>query len=597
MGSVRDDAFLAATNGLDFMEKRDRFIGAYVTRRVDKLLKQKPSATASELATQILKEQQTIKTYIAQKNKELVTGPDPRSPAHLDLKVMADVSASAAVATKAALLKSYIASRAGWIWNIVWRATMIHDDLLWKTTATQLETVALDELLDRRIHAVEQLHCNVNSGGVELSTLDRKWKVAGPNGPWTDGVRVRNFEYPVLPKAPFKDHLPRMTNWVDKGDSLRLQPATGLKNIHFPDRIDKAMLVMTDDFGNKWVTFLPDKGLTHAEVFNEMFDTPRENFWDRNWLYCDQTGTSVNIKSLEFGMARRPGGPHTNFEKAMKKKNYVRLGAVVRVHPKETPDGILMSDDNDEFFENTFIDFNDLQIGDFVLFWNHRLYVLIASGAWRNEYSHVMDIDPSIFGNILVANNGPQLWLSGHGLLTMLYSNMATELIAAIKGIIDNLRNQLIRAVSANTAPPPTLAGQTLVPWSPYEAFDPPGAWWIKIPKKIWNGEWTYQSTEEATKAVARTVAKETGGTGYNPPPEEDAIYFPLFEPQVERDEVDLDFRGDSWRAYLKKRKADAAFRAPKKLRDLTVDGRLAQGVYYRGSAPTIPVVRPKVRK
>jgi hypothetical protein len=132
-----------------------------------------------------------------------------------------------------------------------------------------------------------------------------------------------------------------------------------------------------------------------------------------------------------------------------------------------------------------------------------------------------------------------------------------------------------------------------LVQWSPYEAFDAPGAWWIKIPKDVWSGEWIYQSLDDAVKAVPRTVAKEAGGTGYNAPPDPDAIYFPLFEPQVSSSSS-----GDSWHAYLDKRKADATFRAPAKLNDLTVDGRLAQGLYYHGSAKTtIPVVRPKVRK
>ena len=596
---VREDAFTAATQGLDFMEKRDRFIGAYVTRRANKLHQQKPSATGAELAAHLLKEQQTIKNYIGHKLAELIKGPDPKTPAHLDLTVMANVG-NVASHTKTILQSQYVMNRLEWIWNIVWRATMIHDDLLWKTPATALETVALDELLDRRLHAVEQLYCNVNSGGVQLSTNDRQWKVASHKGPWTDGILIRNFEYPVLPKAPFKDHLSKMKNWVDSGNAIRFSPPpdSGQANIRFPDRVSKALTVLIDPVtATRWITFKPNEGLTHAHVFNELFDTPRDNFFDRNWLYCDQTGSSVNVKSLEFGMARRPGGPHTKFETAMTKEGYVRLGPVVRADPREKNEGILMSDDNDEFFENVFIDFNDLQVGDFVCFWNNQLYDLIAAAEWRNEYSHVMDINPSIFGSIMVANTGPQLWLAGHGLTNMLYSAMATTLIGSITGILDSLRNDLTRAVSTNSPPPTTLNRQTLVQWSPYETFDPPGAWWIKIPKDVWNKRWFFASPDDAVKAMPRTVAKETGGTGYNAPPDPEAIYFPLFEPQVERFEVDLDFGGDSWRAYLKKRKADSAFRAPTRLRNLNVDGRLAPGLYYRGANVKVPVVRPKVRK
>ena len=251
-----------------------------------------------------------------------------------------------------------------------------------------------------------------------------------------------------------------------------------------------------------------------------------------------------------------------------------------------------MSDDNDEFFENTFIELEDLQVGDFVCFWNSHMYDLITSGAWRNEYSHVMDIDLDVFtGKVKTAVDGPQIWLSGHALVPTLYNAMGAELIGNIKGILDDLRTRLKSAVSSNTAIPTTRNGQTLVQWSPYESFDPPGSWWIKIPRDIWRKKWVYTSIDEAIKSVPRTVAKEAGGTGYNLPPDHDAVYFPLFEPAVAGAD------GDSWRAYLTKRKADATFRAPSKLRDLTVDGRLAPGLYYNGSQIKIPVVRPKVRK
>jgi len=219
---------------------------------------------------------------------------------------------------------------------------------------------------------------------------------------------------------------------------------------------------------------------------------------------------------------------------------------------------------------------------------------LIAGGAWRNEYSHVMNIETDTKGNVAITAVGPNISLSGHGLVTSSYSAMATDMIDYVKKILEQLRTDLKTAVAAGKTPPETREHQQLVQWSPYESFDSPGAWWIKIPKDVWNKQWIYQTLDEVVKSVPRTVAKESGGTGYNNPPDADAVYFPLFEPQVSSTSAD----GDSWRAYLNKRKADAAFRAPTKLNDLTVDGRLAQGLYYHGSTKTtIPVVRPKVRK
>ena len=597
MGVV-DDAFTEATKSLTLLNQRDRVVAGFVRRRAEQLHTAKPSADGLDLAVNIMAERAIIMSYITQRFDDFLQDHDTRAPKHLDLGVMSKVTTSDD--SSDTLKKEYRTNRSDWIWNIVWRAMIVHSDLLWKSTTPprELATEALDEILDRRLRTVEQLHCNVNSGGIATATSapERKWKVDGPGGPWTDGVLVRNFEYPFLPKKPFEAQLTKMTNWKVSGEYIEFAPSGGTvpqASIRLPKRITKAFIVFVSESGKSaWLTFLPNEGLKHDFVFTEMFDTPRENFFDRNWLFCDQTGSAVNIEALEFGMKRRPGAPHTSFETAMTTENYVRLGPVVRTH-REKNSGILMSDDNDAFFENTFVDLNDLQIGDFCCFWNNHLYDLITEGAWRNEYSHVMEVETDIFGSVKTTSLGPQVKLSGHGLVTALYSAMATEMIVYVKGMIDNLRVRLKAALSSNTALPTTKAGQTLVQWSPYEAFDAPGAWWIKIPKDVWSGEWIYQSLDDAVKAVPRTVAKEAGGTGYNAPPDPDAIYFPLFEPQVSSSSS-----GDSWRAYLDKRKADATFRPPAKLNDLTVDGRLAQGLYYHGSAKTtIPVVRPKVRK
>jgi hypothetical protein len=88
-------------------------------------------------------------------------------------------------------------------------------------------------------------------------------------------------------------------------------------------------------------------------------------------------------------------------------------------------------------------------------------------------------------------------------------------------------------------------------------------------------------------------VAKEEGGAGYNPPPDPDAVYFPLFEPAVDQTDAD----GDSWRAYLRKRKANASFRLKSiDLKPLKIDVQLAPGLFYHGTNAKMPVVRPKVR-
>jgi len=333
-----------------------------------------------------------------------------------------------------------------------------------------------------------------------------------------------------------------------------------------------------------------------TDVIFRMFDKPREEFHDRNWMFCDMVGCAVNLHAMWLALNRRYGSNDV-FETATNKTDYVKLGPVVqfeRVHDL----GILMADDKDLFFENTDIDIDDLQVGDFVCFWSSRIFDLIRPiipGPWGNEFSHVMglDVDGSS-GKLLITRNGPAIWLAGHGIHTVTYGTMADRLIHWIHKAFVFVWGALTAELFSNpNATAITTNFGTLVLWSPYELFDKPGAWWLKVPKSIWHDEWDYATTADVLKAVPRTVALEAGGVGYNAPPEADAVFFPLFEPQVDSSGAD---DGDSWRAFLRKRKADPQFRAPSGLSFLSIDRKLAAGLFYRGSHTKIPVVRPRVR-
>ena len=102
------------------------------------------------------------------------------------------------------LAKRYPADRVDWIAQIVWRAVALHGDVLWQQTtpSPKLRTDALDEVLDRRLRVVERMACNVNTGGFLNATSERGWVVSGPNGPWSDRILVRLFDYPFLPRSP-----------------------------------------------------------------------------------------------------------------------------------------------------------------------------------------------------------------------------------------------------------------------------------------------------------------------------------------------------------------------------------------------------------
>ena len=243
-----------------------------------------------------------------------------------------------------------------------------------------------------------------------------------------------------------------------------------------------------------------------------------------------------------------------------------------------------MADGSDDpYFENTQIDLADIQVGDFVVFWNSRIYNLIWDGAWGNEFSLIMGVDSEpASGNVRTGTDGPQVWLAGHGLNTSRYSAMASELGDQLKGILASKRQQITSALAGD--PAATTAGP-FVKWAPYEDFQAPGAWWLMISQSTWKDDWAYASKDEAVRAVPRAVADDpAGGTGYRHPPDPNAIYFPLWEPRVPQASSDT----DSWHAYLRLRRANAGDR-PAALTEIQANGSLASGLFYRGSTSRSP--------
>jgi hypothetical protein len=164
----------------------------------------------------------------------------------------------------------------------------------------------------------------------------------------------------------------------------------------------------------------------------------------------------------------------------------------------------------------------------------------------------------------LTASQGPQIELAEHGIDTKLYSAMAAE-------ATEHLKSRFARTqftIMAGSGDRIVDGEHTYVLWSPYERFD--NAWWVEIPKSTWHDEWGYGTQADVLNGVPRTIAKEDGGSGYDPRPFSDAVYFPLFEPAVGLTDAD----GDSWRAYLRLRKANPSFRLKSTSR--SVDNRRA---------------------
>ena len=108
-------------------------------------------------------------------------------------------------------------------------------------------------------------------------------------------------------------------------------------------------------------------------MIGRMLHSPRGDFRDRNWLFCDMVGCAVNLRALWLGLHRRYGNDNL-FEQITNKTDYTNLGPVVRFDEVRDLD-MLMCDDKDPLFENTDIDIDDLQVGDFVCFWSSRISI------------------------------------------------------------------------------------------------------------------------------------------------------------------------------------------------------------------------------
>jgi hypothetical protein len=339
-----------------------------------------------------------------------------------------------------------------------------------------------------------------------------------------------------------------------------------------------------------------------AHVVHRLFVPPREDHLDRNLLFCDMVGSALNLEALRFGNLRRRGDD-TDFNAVMDRVGYVSLGPVVQFDGTHDVDILMCDEPDDPFFENVDIDLDDLQVGDFTCVWNSRVYgQLVQTGAWGNEFSHVMSVDANPkTGKLKVGTGGPEIELSGHGMFTKTHAAMSDELARITLSIIWRetlFELNLLRAQNPGATRVTLASGADLVLWTPYEAFDDPGPWWLEIPRSVWEGDWAYQDQAAVLAAVPYLIADHPGGSGYVAPTDADpntdpqAVFFPLFEPTVAQSAVDA----SRWAAYLRKRKADPDFRAPTQLNLIAHDARLAPGLFYHGAGAKLTVVRPRVR-
>jgi hypothetical protein len=605
-----------------FVWRRARFLGERNASWVSE-------ANQTTLKNRVDSEYGAVETFLQAKigtrdaPGPLYGGTDPVSPAHLDLDDVArvyigDRAESSSVRRRK---RDYREARRLFTQAIIWRAAAIEDEI-WEPSAdgrsATLKTAALNELIDRRLRLVERMAYNVASASA-LGGARWPRTLPGATGPWRDGFRVRMFEYPRVPKIrQFNAVLSGSPIWRlgERGTRYEYEVAqedANLEQRFAGIRFPPSQIPHWRSPGSRsYRQFLAPSGRTAAQVIDDMFiPTPAdkwEDWWGRTWMWCDHVIAALHLDSLLLGRRRRDGND-TRFNDLID-GDYVSIGAVVGAASRALDVDRLMADDDDPFFLNTVVPVNDLQVGDHLIFWNSFIYGMISTGDWRLENALVMTIDSDPRSGIQMAGNPPSLQLSlqGHGTPRFPYGRYTGHIADKLRGAMRHVQEQIENAVASDSSRTSLMyserGGTEFVLWSPYEAFASPGAWWIRIPRARWSGDWGFASVEEAVQGIKKSVGHvseagttfhvlngDTGavrlatGSGYHAPPDTDSVYFPIYEPAVQ----------NAWNGYLPSRRSGPVASLPSRLRRLVVDGAMMPGIFYRGVSQPVPIVRPKV--
>lgn len=125
-----------------------------------------------------------------------------------------------------------------------------------------------------------------------------------------------------------------------------------------------------------------------ANALNTIFNPPSKKRSDSNKLYCQQVATIVLMDSLLTieDADLLPALSHIN-----ENEGYLRIGnpyGDIQTDPQ-----VFFSTDEEEnraLFENSDVDFNDLQLGDHVYIRNHGAYsILTPNGYWHGEHAFI----------------------------------------------------------------------------------------------------------------------------------------------------------------------------------------------------------------
>jgi hypothetical protein len=530
-------------------------------------------------------------------------GADTNPAPHLDLKDLAKVKTTTSARVARRRAAKYLDLRRQRVPAIVWRACAIHQQL-WRASPA-LDTAALSQVLDHRLRVVERMNFQIASAGALVGS-DRRERLrfetgGNPQGPWRDDFRIRMFEYPRVPASLAsvigaasiaewdEPLLPRhLWQWETARRRRLHYVGGGTTIIRFAPTTAADWTASAPHLYLQWLTGVPP-----GTALDRLF-VPREDWWQRNWLFCDQVVASLLVEGLLLALRRRPPGGEGLFNALAPRQSpsYIALSGML--NPDATDDrNLLISDGADDpYFDKTLVLEDDIQVGDHLIVWNSFLYASISRGEWQLENSIVIDadVDP-----LTGEASRQRLRLQGHGIAAKRYSDYLDEIAGQVRSVLREMRS-VVRDQPAGPFLPWNAVPFRLMRWDPYEDFPDPGAWWIVLPVPDSSSRRFWRTEDEATRMLVKAVGPERSpGPGYHVPPfGPPAVFFPLFEPFM-RDRA-ASRANQGWSEYFARRRAGPLPRTPK-LIDVRIDGSIMPGLFFRGQGTPIAVNRYRLKQ
>jgi len=309
--------------------------------------------------------------------------------------------------------------------SIVWRAGAADATLL---QTTNLE--ALHMLVDRRLRVTERMLYDVTK------TSSRRWRLSSAE--WSDGWE-RIFEYPRVPQGPFRTlcqvepptsgassrdcTTTDMSGWyLESGDSRFFKRSIKLNGSAFPHWIP----VNGYEFH-----FNKGSGISPSDAIKQLF-VKSTDYRKRNLLYCDHVLHALHLEGLLFAKEKRD--PDMSWLTSLVNSKpdgwlriYIPFGS-----------GYLGSGSGSTYFSlEASVHFNEFQVGDHVIVYNHPAYDNATTGPWRLENAYVVQADPV-------------LRFQGHGIDPLGISQMKRAMLGYFNPALQNLRKQVEEATGTS---------------------------------------------------------------------------------------------------------------------------------------------------